>query len=92
MLAGYLRLTEAVALGAGEPLASRRAIRCFARLCLNAEEEGLAAECCSRHADAFGDSSALHSSASVPSHSDSEITNGATTRVGGGGVSSSYSF
>ena len=77
MLLGYLRLTEAAGLGAGEPLAPRRAIRCFARLCLNAEEEGRASECCGRHASAFRGSYALLNAPGtplgIPSHSDSEL-------------------
>ncbi|XP_022588864.2 uncharacterized protein LOC34621242 [Cyclospora cayetanensis] len=83
MLAGYLRLTDSVGLGAGEPLASRRALRHFARLCLAAEDGGRAAECCSFQASLFrGPSPLPHPRSSelfnIQSHSDSEVARAVT--------------
>ncbi|KAL8424493.1 hypothetical protein Efla_003518 [Eimeria flavescens] len=57
MLTGYLRLTDAAGLGAGEPQASRRSARCFARLCLMEDGEDATMESCLCHASVFRDSS-----------------------------------
>ncbi|KAL8447279.1 hypothetical protein Emed_004490 [Eimeria media] len=58
MLTGYLRLTEAVTVGQGEPVASRRSARCFARLCLLDCIDPVIAGLCASHAKAFRDNPA----------------------------------